>query len=165
MSFFIQVFILCTLSVQVFCGRDSNKNQLSYKASRVVRAACTASQVPKKTNKLESVFCNGKKYFLVDEKLVGDKLQRYFTRTSVAAVEMSCCNKNLQKKSTQVHRRCLQEMFHSTGDSNKCPGCSRVIVQCVFAVSRANYLDASSRKRLCDCCKEPLGWKSMIKNR
>lgn|GEM_PF-3138368 len=148
MKFYINVFVLLTLTDQAFCGPGGRSEKSSYKACRTVKLI--NSTQPNK-NVLRSVTCNGQKYIQVPAELVGDKLQRYFTRTSTAAVAMSCCR-------AQVHRKCLQATFHSDSN-NKCLGCCKSINRHVFAESRKRYLDTCSRKKSCDFCHESLGQK------
>ena len=158
MRFTLRFIVFCSFSVCVFSG----PNKIS-KAQRTVKITSNSSVNLQEKNQLPSVVYKGQKCLLVPEKLMGRKLNRYFTGTSTAAVVMSCCRKAFDSKSTQVHRRCLQEMFHSSGTSNKCPGCKRSVSRAGFAASRSNYLDTCFRKKVCDCCHKSLGSKLITK--
>jgi len=92
--------------------------------------------------------CYGERCYAIPARLVGDKLQRYFSRTSQAVVAMSCCSH------VHVHRRCLQEMLHE--DKNFCPGCQAIVDARLFGSSRSQYLLAHLRKSNCDFCSQKL---------
>ncbi len=110
-------------------------------------------------DKLLRVEKDGKDFTLVPTHLVGDKLYRYFSRTSKAVVAMSCCQE------IQLHRRCLQNIFHADQHTSlpQCPGCLQEVTRSVFAQSRACYVVADYRKKDCDACHQALGYKPVLK--
>ena len=163
---FNQVCILLIAQEQLFAG--PSKNQTLDARFRSVKSICDQKsyrqpvqndcnlipQVSQKTSTLTSVVIDGQKYLQVPERLIGSKLERYFTETSAAAVLMSCC----EHKNIQVHRPCLRDMFHAQEHqcSDQCPGCRKKVTRAVFAASRPNYLAYDQRKENCDYCHKSL---------
>lgn len=106
---------------------------------------------------LRSCQLEGENYVLVPENLVGPKLQRYFSCKSAAVVLMACC------QTAQVHRRCLQGMFHGQQGHESCPCCHAIVNRSLYSRSRPEYLSPDQRQQFCDCCHEALGWRPILK--
>lgn len=142
-----------------FKKEKSHKVSRSIKFDQIQKKHIPVIQSADKIRNLTPIIINGEKFLQVPEKLIGSKLQKYFTQTSSAVIAMSCC------ANTQVHRRCLRDMFHAQEHqcSDKCPGCYKKVNRQVFAQSRPNYLIVEKRKPLCDYCHNSLGVDSKNK--
>ncbi len=165
MYIFIQLFMLLIMQEQLCAGPfKSQKLDIRFRSIKSARDEKSCKNLEQKkcnpivhqeqqrVSTLNSVMIDGQKFLQVPAKLIGSKLERYFTESSAAVVVMSCC------KNIQVHRTCLRDMFHAVEHqcSDQCPGCCKKVTRAVFAASRPNYLNADQRKQFCDKCHQVL---------
>lgn len=126
-----------------------------YKAAHKFNQSSVVQSAKKYT--LRSCQLEGENYLLVPQELVGSKLQRYFSCKSAAVVLMACC------QTAQVHRRCLQGMFHGQQGHESCPCCNTIVNRALYSRSRPEYLSPDQRQQFCDYCHEALGWRPVLR--